>query len=179
MKKWGIIGALALIALYVIITYNSLVGLQNSMKTTTENNQNVYSSVIIQMKQSGIIAITQSDKQIEASTKAIEARFGEGGAKAAMSWIQEQNPTISTELYAKAQQIVESGYKEFQANQTSLIEDKRLYYNMLDKIPSSLVAKLFGFTKKEIDSYTKVLKSETAKADYATGTMSEQDIFKK
>lgn len=179
MKKWGIIGAIVLILGYSLLVYNDLKGLQNSMIATNDNNQNVYSSILMQMKQSGIIAITQSDKQIEASVKSIEARYGEGGSKSVMNWIQEQNPTIPTELYAKAQQIVEAGYKEFQANQTTLIENKRLYDNKLDKMPSGLFAKLMGFTKEEVKSYTKVLKSETAKADYATGAMSEQNIFGK
>ncbi|MDD5213722.1 MAG: hypothetical protein PHG82_04830 [Candidatus Gracilibacteria bacterium] len=181
MKKWGIIGALALIALglYVIITYNDLVGLQNTLRTTTENNQNVYSSVLMKMKQAGIIAKEERNTQIQAYVDSIKARYGDGGSKGVMTWIQEQNPRLTGEMYSKALQIVESGYNEIQANQTTVIDNKRLYYNKLDKIPSSWVAKLLGFTKKEIDSYTIILKSEAAKADYATGTMSEQNIFKK
>ena len=171
LKKWIGLGALAVLAIYAFMTYSGLVGLQNSMQATFKNNQQVYSSVLIQIESTGAIAKAGTDQQIKGATEAIAARYGKDGAKGVMTWIQEQNPNIDTKLYAKVQQIVQIGYTRFEANQRTLIDKTRIYQNMVTIPPSSMVAKIFGFTMEEIAPYTTILISNDATNAFQTGVM--------
>lgn len=175
-SNWVIIGLIVLVGIYILTTFNSLTGLQNSMKASHQNNQQIYSSIRIQMEEAGAIAKAATDKQIQGIEAAIGKRYGEDGVSGVMNWIQEENPAIDTEVYKNVQRIVEASYNKFAANQETLIDKKRVYEDKLTKAPSSFVAKNFGFTMEDIASYTTILVSDEASEDFQSSKMTSPNL---
>lgn len=179
VKMWGVLSVAALIAIYVITFNNGLVSLKNQISAAYKNNQQVYSSIRIQIEQSGLVAETYSDQVIRAIQEAMTNRYGGGGAKGAMLWIKEQNPTIDLATFTKIQQIIEVSYIRFEANQTTLLDKGRIFDTRIEQFPGSLLAGVLGWSHADIEPFMTVLTSADAQRDFSTGTMTAPSTFGK
>jgi len=167
----------AIIAIWCIVFNNSMVSLQEQIEAKNKDNQQIYSSIRIKIEQSGLVANQYSDQVVRAIESAIGNRYGGGGAKGAMLWIKEQNPEINPATFTKVQQVVESEFTKFEANQTTLLDLGRVYKTKIRRFPNSMVAGLFGFKKSDIEPFMTVLTTQEAQRDFSTGTMTAPDTF--
>lgn len=97
------------------------------IKAVHANNQNILAQYGQKVAEAAQVTDMARDDISKVVKDAIGGRYGDGGSKAVVQWIKEQNPTVDPALYRKVQQIVESGRNEFQQGQTSLIDVKRSY----------------------------------------------------
>ena len=176
---WIGLAVVVVLGLYAMTFHNGMVSVKNQIKAAHENNQQVYSSIRIQIEQSGGVANEYSNKVIEALKVGMTGRYGPKGSQASMQWIREQNPNIDPSVYKKIQQIVEVSYSRFEANQTTLIDKGRIFQDKLEKVPGSILAGLLGWSMADIEKYMTILKSADAKRDFATGTMTAPSTFGK
>lgn len=176
---FGLAGLVVILVVWVVIFNNGMVDLQEQIEAKNKDNQQIYSSINIKIEQSGLVASEYSDKVIRAIETAIGDRYGDGGAKGAMLWLKEHNPEIKPEVYTKIQQIVESEFTRFEANQTTLLEFCRIYKAKIRKFPGNMLAGVLGFSKSDIEPFMTVLTTAIAQGAFKTGTMVAPNTFGK
>lgn len=160
----------------VVSMYNGLTSMENRIEAAHKDTQNIHANIFQNMKMQGVAVDKYGDMVIKAINAAIGGRYGDGGSKAAWSWIQENNPTIDPEVFKKLQLVIEAGYGEFKAAQTSKLDMIRVYKNKLRTFPSNIVAGLFGFPKVNMDEFEKIVTSKQTKNDFASGELSDPEI---
>lgn len=163
------IGALLLVGIGSYIS-NANYGnrAETQIKASWENNQNIlaqYSNRIAEMAQ---IPEMQKKDLLEVYSGAMQGRYGENGSQAVFQWIQEQNPQLNSEVYTKIQTSMESGRKDFEVAQTTLIDQKRAYETNLGYVWKGFWLNLAGYPKINLEDY-KAITNDYAEGAFATG----------
>lgn len=173
MSTWvkiglGLVGVLVLLGAVcvssVIGINNNLVQQEAGLTAQYKQNQNNYDNMVkkvVEVAQVPAMAAADLEKLTKA---AISGRYGSEGSKAVFQFIQEQNPTVSTELYSKIQVVIEAGRNSFEADQKVLLDKKRVYETALNTFPSGLVAKFLGFPRIDLSKIDIVTSDRTEKA---------------
>lgn len=104
---------------------------------------------------------------------ALEARYGENGARAVFQSIQEQNPQVDGALYVKIQQIIQGGRKDFESGQRKLLDQKRVYETALGSLWQGTWMRVAGYPKIDLSQYDIVTNART---DAAFETKTEEAI---
>lgn len=143
---------------------NELVSLEMGIKAQYKQNQNNYDNMWKKFKEVTQGATMYSEDLKKVYDSAIQGRYGENGSQAMWQWLKEQNPNLDASLYKKIQVVVESGRTSFSADQTSLIDKKRVYETKIAQFPASMVASFLGFPKIDLDEYDIVTSDKTQDA---------------
>jgi hypothetical protein len=169
--KTGIAVALGMLALFgtiiaiCIVSYisahNTGNRLENQVKATYTNNQNILAQYSNKIAEAAQIPAMQKDDLKEVVTEALSARYGEDGSKALFQFIQEQNPQIDSAVYTKLQQMIEAGRKDFERAQTALIDQKRVYETKLGSFWGGMWMRMAGYPKADLDEYKIVTNART------------------
>lgn len=170
MKYVGlVVGLFAL--LFSMIVVGSGVGFNNScvrqevgIKAQYEQNQNNYDNYFKTVKESAQVPemYTESLKKIYDS--AIKGRYGNESQHLLFKFVQEHNPTVDSAVFTKLQQTIEAGRRNFEVDQKSLIEKKRVYDQSLGQFPGSLFAHFLGYPRIDLAKYGIVTSDETQAA---------------
>lgn len=155
----GVVGVSSVIGIN-----NSLVEQENGLTAQYKQNQNNYDNMtkkVLEVAQVPAMATEDLEKLTKA---AISGRYGSEGSKAVFQFIQEQNPTVSADLYSKVQTVIEAGRNSFEADQKVLLDKKRIYQNNLNTFPNVFIAKFLGFPKIDLDKIDIVTSNRTEKA---------------
>lgn len=175
MSKVGIIAGVAIAAAVGVTIVGSLISaknygnaMENSIKATWENNENVLSSGYQQLQ--GVAGVTKmaTEDQVTIFKAAVEGRYGADGSRAVFQMINEQNPRQDPQLYRKVQQVVEATQKDFQANQTKLVEIKRSYQTALGTFWQGMWLGFAGYPKIDLEKY-KIISNEGASDAFKSG----------
>lgn len=104
-----------------------------------------------------------------------EGRYGEQGVargsdpgKQTWQWLQEQNPSLDSSLYARIQQVMESGRNEFTVAQTEFLDMKRAYKTELGYVWRGFWLGLAGYPKIDLSKYNTIVDSGTTE-QFRTG----------
>jgi len=171
----GIIAFIVLICVIMNYSYkNSEIDLRNQAKAQQEANKVIFDKVwkVIQQKAQITDKYSNDFKQIYGGI--MHERY-QGDTKQAplFKWIQEHNPTFSTELYKDLADAVEANRAEFARVQNRLIDIKREHSNLRQKFPSSI----FVGDKPELE--IQIVTSDKTTQVFQTGKENEVDLFKK
>lgn len=173
-----VIGVLVLFSfIYGVTTYNGFVGSEEGISAIDKDMQNVHASIHKQMRGQGISIEKYGDLVIKAMTVSMEGRYGPTGSHAAVQLIHEQNPNIPSDIMAKLQETIESGYNRFEATQRTKIDKGRVYKQNLRSFPKNIVAAVCGFPKIDLAFVDRILTSAETKHDFETGELSDPDPF--
>ena len=166
-----LLGVLAIVFLLVVgagcdacATHNSCVRQENGLEAQYQQNQNNYANYFNKLKEVAQVPSLYTDALEKLYKQAISGRYGEGGSKAVVSFIQEQNPSLDPSMYVKIQQVIEAGRNSFEADQKTLLDKRRVYQDTLGQFPGSMVAGMMGFPKVDLKKYDPVINDETAQA---------------
>lgn len=165
-----IIGVFVLITAFACIgTYNNLVSLEQGIEASYKDNQNVYSSITNNMKSQGLVVKEYEDAVLKSIDKAIQGRYGTGGAKQAILFLKEDNPRIDPAIFSKLSAVIEAGYNKFEAAQTSRLDRIRIYKTELRSFPNNMLAGALGFPKIDLAKYETIVVSSDTKKAFETG----------
>jgi len=179
MIKW-IIGILVVVLLGMsFFYYNTFNSKEIEINAVDKDMQNVHASIYKQMKAQGMSVEKYGDMVIEALKVSMTGRYGANGSQAAMQWIKEQNPNIDSKMFQKLQQIIEAGYNKFEAIQRKKIDMTATYEKVATNIPGVIFAKAMGFPRKPFEELGRIITSKETKHDFASGELSNPDMFSK
>lgn len=145
-------------------TNNELVALEEGIVAQYDDNKNSYDNMWKKFKEVSQVPSMYTEDLKKVYDSAIQSRYGKEGSQAMFQWLKENNPNFDASMYTKIQQVVESGRNSFKANQTALLDKKRVYQTELRQFPTNIVAGLLGFPEIDLDKYGIVTSEDTEQA---------------
>lgn len=173
MKTFIGLGLVAATVLFAFITAGNFSAeatrQENQIKATYANNEQILGTYTTKISEMAQIPDMAKEDLKEVMKASFEGRYGPDGSQATMQWIREAYPgAIDPVLYRNLQTEIASGRNDFMANQTILIDQKRIYQTNLDYMYKGFVLKFLGFPKINLDDY-KAVTSTAAKKSFETG----------
>lgn len=160
---------LAIVAVNYISYHNYGVATERRIEAKLVDNRQLLARHGTQIGEMAQVNAMYRDDLIEIYTAAIESRYGEDGINTVMTWIKEQNPDVSPELYVRLSQRIEANRNEFYNAQTQLIDMKRAYETELDSLWSGFwLRTIHGYPEMDLDSIT-IISSTRANSVYDEG----------
>lgn len=145
-------------------THNTYVSLEESIKAQYSQNQNNYDNFYKSVSETMQLTDAYSDDFKKVYDSLMQGRYGDGGSKAVMQWIQENMPQMDSSVYTKVQDAILAGRRDFEQNQKILLDKKRVYEQELRVVPKSLLAGFMGFPKIDLAQYGIVTSDKTEEA---------------
>jgi hypothetical protein len=177
MKKYIphiVIGVIVLlVAIKAITFYNGAISYEAQLEAVHTDTKNVFAKATKTMKRQGFTLSKYSGDVLKAIEASISGRYGEGGAKGAMLWLKEHNPTMDTKLYEQLNRVIEAGYDEFAALQTKKLDIVRSYEVYIKTFPNVIFANVMGFPKKDLKKLSAIVTDRNTNQAFETG---EEDM---
>lgn len=152
-----LVSVFAVIGVSYVTAVNYGASVESQLKAARDNNKNIlaqYEQTIMEASQ--VPEMYKNDFK-EVLTGALQSRYGEGGSKAVFQFIQEHGVNFDSSMYTKIQQLVESGRKNFEVNQTKMIDIRRGYEAQLNYFWRGMWLHLAGYPKIDLNQYQPVI----------------------
>ncbi len=134
---------------------------ENLLITKRDDNKNVMAGYSTKVKEIAQAAKLGVDAQAKLIQLANESRYGDDGSKAAIQFLQEQNPTADTQLYKQLQQVIESERTRFTNAQTEMLDIRNQYKTMIDKPYSGFWLGIAGYPKIKFQDFDVIINDYT------------------
>jgi RNAse (barnase) inhibitor barstar len=146
---------------WIIGVKNECVAQEAGIKAQYSQDQNNYDNMVKKIKETAQVPDMYVGDLKKVWDGVMTNRYGKNGSKAMFQWIQEHNPNVDSSLYRQIQQVIESGRLDFEANQKTLLDKKRIYESILNSSPGGDVAKFLGFPKIDLEKMGIVTSEDT------------------
>ena len=173
MKNIVVIGAIATVVFAAVGSYVSAANIGNQfeqqIKYKFRDNENVlaqYGQKVTEM--AGVTGLAATDLQ-KTIKEAISGRYGDGGVKAAMVMITEQNPTIDAALYRNIQTTISAGRDRFESAQTQRLSICQSYETKIGTVFGGMMMRIAGYPRIDLEGVM-CKPVSTARADEAFRT---------
>lgn len=168
-----VVAVIVIILVGMYITYNNReVSLRKEAEAQKGKVESVYDMMWKVLQQKAGVTDQYRETFKEIYPELISGRYANDGG-ATMKWIQESNPTFSTELYKDLMQAIEIERATFNGAQERMLDVLREREALIESIP----AKFFISNTSKIDY--KIISSTRAKTVMHTGLDDDVDLFKK
>jgi hypothetical protein len=144
--------------------HNTCVDFEASIRAQYKEDQNNYDSFWKKITEMASISSNYAKDLATVFEKAERARNGQDGSKAVVSFIKEQNPNLSPDLYRQIMQEIAAGRESFAADQKTLLDKKKEYEKTYLRFPGSLYAGAMGFPHADMATMDIVTSDETDSA---------------
>lgn len=189
-QQKGSISVIVLVVLGILVTvglaiwgkytgsYDVGVQYEESIKAAWENNENILAAHKKKLYQALSTSKLNANQVEGIITKALEARYGEGGSQASWQWIQENHPQLDQSINKQLMQIMEAGENEFKTAQTRMVDTKRGYETALGKkyfLGEGWWLEFAGFPKINLNDY-EIISTSSARKAFETGLDEPMDF---
>jgi len=166
---FGVLASFVLVSAVVLVMQgigfnNTSIKFEKDIEAQYKQNQNSYDNYFKKVQEAAQVPVRYAEDLKGIYAAVITGRYGKDGSKAAWQWIREHNPNLDPSIYRQIQQIIESGRNDFQSNQTTLLDKKRVYETYISTFPNNLFANFLGFPKIDLAKYDIVTSTDTEKA---------------
>lgn len=179
-------GFIALI-LFIIFSYfgyaNDAVDYETRIETAVKDNKGRLGQYRLGISEMVQTLGLGADMQAEVVQGQIEARYGQGGSKAAFQWIQENNIAgVSEGTMQSIMRKIDSGRTDFQAAQTRLLDVCRGYSKLQRQPYSGFWLRIAGYPSSEYNEeggngkLCRAITSKGAEKAFETGVEEALDI---
>lgn len=151
----------------VIGINNTLVAQEEGIVAQYTQNKNNYDNMWKKFKEVSQVPEMYTEDLKKVYDSAIQNRYGGKGSQAMFQWIKEHNPQFDSSMYKQIQVVIESGRNSFEANQTTLIDKKRVYQTKIKQFPTSSIAGFLGFPKIDLTKFD-IVTSDTTEKTFET-----------
>ncbi|MFA5024111.1 MAG: hypothetical protein WC523_04105 [Patescibacteria group bacterium] len=148
----------------LISTNNELVAQEQGLQAQYDQNRNSYDNGFKKIKEVASVSEIYSGDLKKVYDSAIQGRYGKDGSRAMFQWLKESNPNLDSSIYRQIQQVIESVRNDFESNQKTLLDKKRVYLTLLKRFPTNIVAGILGFPKIDLKNIDIVTSEETENA---------------
>ena len=168
-----VIGVIVLVIAIFVMNYAGSVAYgaqqERTLQATLDNNKQILGNYTTRVAEMAQVPGMQRDDLAKVMQAAFEGRYGANGSGATVQWIKENYPgQLDSKLYRNIQDTIESGRLDFQANQTKLLDEKRVYQTNLDYVFKGFWLHLAGYPKIDLSKIT-VVTSTAAENSFKTG----------
>jgi hypothetical protein len=146
---------------YVLSVRSSANRMEKNVVYQYEQNKNNYDKMWKTFKETAGVTSMYTEDLEKVYKSAIQGRYGEGGSKAVIQMLKEQNPNFDQSSYKRLQEIIEAGRSDFEENQKMLLDKKKQYVTFLDELPEGAIAGFFGFPKVDLNQFQIVTSDRT------------------
>lgn len=143
--------------------YNDCIAQEAGIKAQYAQNKNNYDNYFKKLREVAQVPELYVNDLKSVYASALQGRYGEKGSQAVFQFIKEHNPNFDASLYKEIQQVIQAGRTDFEANQKTLIDKKRVYELGIQTFPRTLFVKFLGFPRIDLTQYDIVLSGETEK----------------
>ncbi len=147
-------------------TYNTLVTMEENIKSQHKSNKNTYDNMWKTFKESAQVTDMYAADTQKLFAQVIEGR--KGSQTELFRMVKEANPALDASLYKQLQSAIEGGRATFKENQDILIDKTRQYENELRIFPTNVIAGFFGFPKIDLSKYG-IITSDRTEGAFASG----------
>ncbi|AUG87928.1 virion structural protein [Klebsiella phage May] len=165
----AVVGFIAIIAGFLISTFNGFNTLENNVKKFNKDSENYLSSYTLKVQETAQIPDMYKNGLKEVIKGTFEGRYGADGSKAVVQWIQEQNIQFDSSLYKEIQIVISAGRDEFRISQTKKLDACQLYETRLQQFPGNIVAGMFGFPRLDLEKTCQVVSDSRTQAAFESG----------
>lgn len=137
----------------IIGVNNTCVSYEQSIIAQYKQNQNNYDNFFKKVKEVAQVPDIYVADFKKVYDGIMQGRYGSEGSKAAFQWIQENNPALDSSIYKQVQQVIEAGRENFEINQKTLLDKKRVYQTYIGVFPNNFISRIVGFPRIELDKY--------------------------
>lgn len=155
-----VVSLAALFGFFLVSAYNGAVSAERQIEAAWENNQNVLSSYVNRITEMVQVPEIQQEHFKERIKASMEGRYGPDGSQAVFQWIQEQSIQLDSSVYTNLQREIASGRRDFEREQTTLLDLKRSYKTRLQRFPGTIAYAILGFPRADLDKYNIIVASE-------------------
>lgn len=129
------LGVFVLIAvMYVGCSFSyrsSCVRAENGIVAQYDQDKNNYDNMWKKFREMSQVSDMYASDLKKVYDDAMHGRYGEGGSKAVLQFIKEQNPNLDPAVYVKLQAAIEAGRNSFMEDQKQLLARKQTYNDLL------------------------------------------------
>lgn len=173
MKKGWLIGlgvvgfgfVIVVISLLSVWSHrNTAVALEEQIKAQHVANKSNYDNMWKSFKEAAQVTDKQADQFKDVYNDMIAGRY-QGDDQVLFKMIQEQNPSLGTEVYTQLQNLIIAGRKEFDNNQKKIADIIREYNTYIRK--HIIMNAIFNF--KALDANDYIVTSERTEKAFDSG----------
>ncbi len=175
MKGLIITGIVAIVLLAIgvgsYVSYsNKGVDFEQGIEAQVAQNKNSYSTFSQTAVESMGVAQEYKKALQDVIVGSIEGRYGQGGTKPVVQAVREAYPTIDPQLFAQVQRVIESGRRDFSAEQKKLISKVQAYKSNLNYAWSGMWLRYAGYPNLDLSlpQYNPII-SEATGESFKTG----------
>jgi hypothetical protein len=169
-----ILGAFGLVGFFGF--QNDANRFENDIRAQYSVNQNVYDNGWKMVREKAKVPVIYEEQLEKLYKSALDARYGDQGAKGLLLFIKEQNPQLDPAVYTQVQQAVEIFRKSFEQSQTELVSRKQTYSNYLTATYSGRFYNMFSsYPHLDLTKYD-IVTSEKTEQDFSTKKAQELEL---
>lgn len=148
--------------------YNTVVRFETNIEKFDSASKNVLSAYTTRIKEMAQVPDMYTEDLRKIIGDTMNGRYGDGGSKAIMQFMQESQINFDSKMYNNLQAEMAQGRAEFKLSQDKKLDVCAGYENHRNFLFSGFMTNLSGFPKKDVDKLCAIVLDKETNAAFET-----------